>query len=78
MDILSFLLFLIVVALIYLLVKQGFMYKITGSVTGLLGWTTSVDGVPNWGGVALHGVVFVVLAYVAFLCFEGKDKNLAM
>lgn len=78
MDILSFLLFLIVVAVLYWLVKQEFMYEITESVTGLLGWTTSVKGVPNWGGVALHGVVFVGLAYIAFLCFEGKDKNLAM
>lgn len=48
-------------ALAFLLIASPFMYKITGSVTDAVGFTTSVKGCPNVYGLVLHAIVFAVI-----------------
>lgn len=43
------------------------MYKLTGSLTELIGWETSTNGCPNWCGLILHTVVFILLLRVVML-----------
>jgi len=54
-------------ALLFLLISSPFMYKITGSITHKLGWTTSTNGHPNASGLILHTVVFLLLVRVIML-----------
>ena len=48
-------------ALLFLLIASPLMFKITNSVTNLIGWETSENGCPNVGGLVLHSAVFLVL-----------------
>jgi hypothetical protein len=67
-NILSIIIFLLVATGVFWLVSQGFMYNLTQKVTGLVGWTSSVDGVPNNSGVILHGVVLALLLTLTVQC----------
>ena len=53
--------------LLFLLIASPFMYKLTNKLTKLVGWTSSVNGCPNIGGLILHAVVFVILIRVIML-----------
>ena len=54
-------------ALLFVLISAPFMYKLTNSLTTLVGWTSSSNGCPNWGGLLLHAVVFAVLIRLLML-----------
>jgi hypothetical protein len=43
------------------------MYRLTNSLTQMMGWESSVDGCPNVGGLVLHAVVFGLLVRVLML-----------
>jgi len=47
--------------ILFLVVSFKFTYKITGSLTELIGWKTSSYGVPNLAGLLLHAFVFALL-----------------
>lgn len=75
-------LFSALAALLFVLISSSFMYKLTGSLTELAGWTTSVNGCPNIGGLILHTVVFLILIYILMIlpfpmkqcdCNDAKD-----
>ena len=53
--------------LLFLLISSPFMYKLTGSLTKLIGWETSENGCPNISGLFLHTVVFILLLRVIML-----------
>jgi hypothetical protein len=53
--------FIIVALALYSLVFSKVMYQLTNQLTNLLGWTSSDNGEPNWGGLILHLVVFILL-----------------
>jgi len=53
--------------ILFLIVSSRFTYKITGSITELIGWKTSSYGVPNLGGLILHAVVFALLLRLVML-----------
>jgi hypothetical protein len=53
--------------ILFLIIASPFMYKLTNSLTTLLGWETSVDGCPNLAGLILHAVVFGLLVRVLML-----------
>lgn len=69
-----FILTLVVTAGLFVLVSQKFMYQLTQKLTGLIGWTSSQDGVPNMGGLILHGIVLglliALLWYILSLIFK--------
>ena len=71
-KILNVIIFIAIAVLVFLLVSQDFMYKLTESVTHLLGWTSSIDGKPDTSGLILHGVVLALLLTLAghFLLME--------
>ena len=54
-------------AILFIVITSPFMYKITNSLTNLVGWETSVNGCPNAGGLVLHTAVFLVLVRVLML-----------
>jgi hypothetical protein len=54
-------------ALVFLLISSPFVYKITGSLTHSLGFTTSNNGCPNIYGLLLHTLVFLLLARCVML-----------
>jgi len=64
-DILKVVIFIAIAILVFWLVSQDFMYKLTNDVTHLLGWTSSVNGKPNTSGLILHGVVLALLLTLA-------------
>lgn len=47
--------------ILFLIIAAPFMYRVTNGLTGLVGWTSSSNGKPNWSGLLLHAVVFAVL-----------------
>ena len=49
------------VTALFLLISSPFMYKITGKLTDLIGFTTSTNGCPNPAGLLLHTIVFFLL-----------------
>ena len=52
-------------AILFFVVSSPFMYQLTSKVTNSLSWTTAdSNGCPNYAGVALHSVVFLLLAWV--------------
>lgn len=53
--------------LLFLIIASPFMYKLTNSLTKLVGWETSVDGCPNFGGLILHAIVFGLLVRILML-----------
>ena len=67
-NILSVIIFLILATAVFWLVSQGFMYKLTQKLTNLVGWTSSVDGVPNNSGIILHGFVLALLLALTVQC----------
>ena len=67
-NILSVIIFLLLATGVFWLVSQAFMYKLTQKVTNLVGWTSSVDGVPNNSGIILHGVVLALLLALTVQC----------
>ena len=67
-NILSIIIFLLVATGVFWLVSQGFMYNLTQKVTGLVGWTSSVNGVPNDSGVILHGIVLALILTLTVQC----------
>ena len=63
--------FLLAIA-VFWLVSEKFMYKLTQTLTNLVSFETSIDGVPNQYGIILHGVVLALLLTLAghFLLME--------
>jgi hypothetical protein len=51
----------LLVGVLFFLVSSPFMYKITGSITDKIGLKTSDNGCPNYQGVLLHTIVFIIL-----------------
>ena len=64
-NIINVIIFIVIAILIFWLVSQDFMYKLTQYLTHLLGWTSSTEGKPNTSGVILHGVVLALLLVLA-------------
>lgn len=48
-------------AIVFVVIAAPFMYQITGKLTGYLGVVSSRDGCPNWIGLILHAVVFLLI-----------------
>ena len=67
-NLLSIIIFLLVATGLFWLVSQAFMYNLTQKVTNLVGWTSSVNGIPNNSGVILHGVVLALLLTLTVQC----------
>lgn len=65
----------LVATVLFAIVSSPFTYKLTGSLTEQVGLTTSVDGVPNASGVALHSVVFFVLLFVIWFGIPSMKKD---
>lgn len=53
--------------ILFLIVSARFTYKITDSITELIGWHTSSYGIPNLSGLILHAVVFALLLRLVML-----------
>lgn len=53
--------------ILFLLIASPFMYKLTNSLTSLVGWETSENGCPNLGGLVLHAIVFGLLIRLLML-----------
>jgi hypothetical protein len=70
-NILSVIIFLVVATGVFWLVSQGFMYNLTQKATNLVGWTSSVNGVPNNSGIILHGIVLAILLALTVQCCSG-------
>ena len=60
-------------ALLFLLIASPFMYRVTESLTNLMGLNTSNDGCPNMYGLLLHGLVFFLLVRLLMLIPHKKD-----
>ena len=56
----------IMAVLLFIVVSSPYLYSTVNRFTSsCLGWTTaSKDGLPNLGGLLLHGVVFGVITWV--------------
>jgi len=67
-NLLSIIIFLLVATGLFWLVSQAFMYNLTQKVTNLVGWTSSVNGIPNNSGVILHGIVLALLLTLTVQC----------
>ena len=53
--------------ILFLIIASPFMYRLTNSLTELVGWETSVNGCPNMGGYILHAIVFGLLVRLIML-----------
>jgi len=51
----------LIYAVLFFIIAAPFTYMLTGKLTELIGWETSVNGAPNYGGVILHAIVFLLL-----------------
>ncbi len=69
------LVFALVVAALFWLVSQGFMYNITNGIASKVGFPLLDGTTPNLSGVILHGLVLGLLVVIAraFIipCKEG-------
>lgn len=50
--------------LVFLIIASSIMYRITGSVFGIFGLKIQNNGCPNWIGLLIHSVVFIILIRV--------------
>ena len=48
-------------AAVFALIASPFMYKLTQAATGAVGFSTSNEGCPNYWGLLLHSVVFLLI-----------------
>lgn len=60
-------------AIMFVILSSPAAFKLTGKLTDKAGWKTSEDGCPNWWGIALHAVVFMVLVRLSMLIPFTKD-----
>lgn len=51
----------LVVGILFFIIAAPFMYQLTGKVTDLMKFETSVNGCPNYYGLIIHTIVFIVL-----------------
>lgn len=51
----------VVVGVLFFLLASPFAYEMTQKLTGTINLETSVNGCPNYKGVILHAIVFVIL-----------------
>jgi uncharacterized membrane protein len=66
----AFLTFIIVIFALFSLIFSASMYSLTNQLTSLVGWTSSDNGVPNWGGLILHLVVFIALGLLILWIYD--------
>lgn len=53
--------------IMFVILSSPAAFKLTKKLTDKAGWKTSEDGCPNWWGVVLHAVVFMVLVRLSML-----------
>ena len=61
------------ITLLFLLLASPCMYTITGKTTLLVNWETSHNGCPNWMGLLLHTIVFLLFVRLSFAIAKSKE-----
>lgn len=51
----------LILGAVFLLISNGYTYKATNWLTSLVGIKSSKGGCPNWIGLLLHAVVFILV-----------------
>ena len=64
----------IVPFLTFMLVASPKTFELTRKVAG--SWVASADGVPKLGGLALHALVFVLLAHFLWRLVYGPKRDI--
>ena len=60
--------------LLFLLIASPFMYKLTGSLFSMLNINIESDGCPNYVGLIIHALVFVLLVrLMMYIPMPGKS-----
>jgi hypothetical protein len=65
----------IVPFIVFFIVANPEMFKLTRSIAG--GWVASSYGVPTNAGLALHALVFVLIAHFVWRIVWGKKSTYA-
>jgi hypothetical protein len=61
--------------LIFLMIASPLTYELTGKFTSYFNWTTSTKGCPNWKGLLLHTIVFILLVRLLMMIPWDLEKE---